>query len=311
MPYRLLKIAGPFAAFLAFFLLFSGSEGPQAQGAPRTCPAYPAFPDANCTGVLPGITRTNSGSITTSTAGQVIQNLNVTGRITVNHNNVTIRNVKITNPGGLAITNGCGSGRTGTLIEDVELDGTGNSTGASAVDCVNYTLRRANIHHFGEGPGGGNGILIEDSYLHDFTDQSASGAHQDGMQFESDDNNMVRHNTILMNRPNGHVLNAAIVFGGNTLNNTAEYNLVGGGGYTLYQGQAGGTFRHNRFTAVLVPAGYFGPVYANAVGPWSPEAPCDNLWADGPNVGQVVAGGGVLSCAQGAPSSPTNLRIVP
>lgn len=309
MPHRLSKIAVPSATLLVLFLLFWGSNGTKAQSGSR-CPAYPAFPDANCTGVLPGVTRTNSGSITTSSAGQVIQNLNITGRITVNHNNVTIRNVKITSPNGIAITN-IASGATGLLIEDVDLDGTGNTTGASAVDFRNYTLRRANIHDFGEGPGCGGGATMEDSYLHDFTDQSASGAHQDGVQCESDDNNIVRHNTILMNRPNGTVLNAAIVFGGNTLNNTAEYNLVGGGGYTLYQGQAGGTFRHNRWTEVLVPAGYFGPVYEPSnVGPWTPEAPCDNRWIDGPNLGRAVAGGGPLSCA-GSPAAPTNLRIVP
>src|SRR3954466_3550073 len=77
------------------------------------CPPYPAFPDANCTGVLPGVARTNSGSMTTSSNGQVIENLNVNGTITVRHSNVTIRNVKVTNPGGVAITNiGCGTACT-------------------------------------------------------------------------------------------------------------------------------------------------------------------------------------------------------
>jgi hypothetical protein len=273
---------------------------PSAAPMPRTCPPYPAFPDASCTGVLPGVTRTNSGSITTTSNGQVIQNLNVNGPIVVRHSNVTIRNVKVTNPGGVAISNiGCGGSCTNLLIEDVDLDGSGNTSGASAVDFDNYTLRRANIHQYGEGPGCGVNNVMEDNYMHDFTSFVAQGAHQDAIQCEDGNNNTVRHNTLLMNVNGG---NSAIVFGGNSTNNTAEYNLVGGGGYTLYQGQAGGTFRHNRWTAT--PPEQFGPIYnANLDGPWTPEAPCDNLWIDGPNAGKAVADGGPVSCSGTPPPS--------
>jgi hypothetical protein len=254
--------------------------------------------------VLPNVARTNSGSITTSYDGQVIANLNVNGRITVNHNNVTIRNVKVTNPGGVAITN-IGTKATGLLIEDVELDGTGNNGGHSAVDFNNYTLRRANIHHYGEGPGCGNNVLIEDSYMHSFTSFVSSGAHQDGIQCEYGNNVMVRHNTILMNVDGG---NAAITFGGPAVNCTAEYNLVAGGGFTLYQGQAGGTFRHNRF--MTSPKAGFGQVYQSSeMGPWTPEPPCGNLWFDGPNAGKAVTGGGPASCsAETTPAAPTDVR---
>jgi hypothetical protein len=41
------------------------------------------FPGAACTGVLAGIARANSGSISTSSDGQVIQNLNISGSITI------------------------------------------------------------------------------------------------------------------------------------------------------------------------------------------------------------------------------------
>src|SRR4051812_10728163 len=122
MLHRLINIAGPSLGVLALIVMFSGNQGTSAQSTSR-CAPYPAFPDASCTGVLPGVTRTSSGSITTTSAGQVIQNLNVSGRITVNHDNVTIRNVKITNPSGVAITN-ISSQSKNLLIEDVELDGT-------------------------------------------------------------------------------------------------------------------------------------------------------------------------------------------
>ena len=307
---KALKTSVLTASVLGLVIALSGTGGTGAQSASR-CAPFPSFPDASCTGVLPGVARTNSGSITTSSAGQVIQNLNVSGKIVVNHDNVTIRNVKITNPGGVAITNISSQSRN-LLIEDVELDGTGNSNGASAVDYYNYTLRRVHIHHYGEGPGCGDNVTMEDSYLHDFV--AFSGAHQDGIQCEFGGNNLIRHNTIIMNFINTNNGNAAIVFGGNTEDNTAEYNLLAGAAFTLYQGQAGGTFRHNRFR--VSPAAGFGQVYpSSAIGPWTPEAPCGNLWYDGPLAGQAVPGGGPVNCAGGttlppAPTAPTNVRVV-
>jgi hypothetical protein len=264
----------------------------------RSCPAFPSFPDANCTGVLPGVARTNSGSITTTSNGQVIENLNVNGDITVNHSNVIIRNVRVTINNGPAINNiNCPGGSTGCsfTIEDSELDGTGMTEGYSAIAFFNYTMRRVNIHGFGEGPGGGSNILIEDSYIHDFPVIS-TGAHTDGMQFEFGANNIVRHNTVIVCNAN----NAAIQIGnqvGNS-NNLVEMNLMGGGGYTLGigAGSGGNQQKNNRITTQCFPTGgYFGPTNSAA-------ATCGDRWYDGPNAGQLLSG---QSDCSGTPSTFT------
>jgi hypothetical protein len=260
------------------------------------CAPYPAFPDAACTGTLPGITRTASGSITTSFDGQVIENLNITGRIGVAHANVIIRNVRITNPGGVAVSNiSCGS-RCRYTLEDSELDGTGNTSGASALDYTSFTIRRCNIHHFGEGPGAGSNTVMEDNYLHDFTSFISQGAHQDGIQIEFGANNVIRHNRILMNVNGG---NAAIVIGNQSGNqgNLVEQNLVAGGGFTLY---AGGSMilRNNHISTVYYSqGGYYGPLY-----PGSAASRCGNRWFDGPNLGALLSGESVCVEASPAPS---------
>lgn len=266
----------------------------------RACPAFTdgttrdQFPDEDCTGVLPGVTRTSSGSITTSSNGQIIENLNVSGRITVQHDNVTIRNVRVTNPNGVAITN-IAAETDNLLIEDVELDGTGNATGASAVDFFNYTLRRANIHHYGEGPGCGNNNVIDEMYYHDPLDLESTGAHQDGVQCEGGNNNIVRHSAIILNFIGGGTFgNAAIVFGGDTSGNIAEYNLLAGGGFTLYPSRNPNYYRHNRFAVNLAPNG-FGDIYGGYT-ITSTLPPCDNRRFDGASANTAVSNGGNLTC---------------
>jgi hypothetical protein len=303
MSYRVLNCAVSSAVFVGLMVLLSGSDGMLAQSGSR-CPAYPAFPDAACTGTLPGVARTSSGSITTSSAGQVIQNLDINGRITVNHNNVTIRNVKITNPRGVAISN-IASGATGLLIEDVELDGTGNTSGASAVDFDNYILRRANIHHYGEGPGCRNNAVIEDSYMHTFTDFTSQGAHQDGIQCEFGRNNTIRHNTILMNVRGG---NAAVVIGNQPGNadNVVENNLLAGGGYTLYFGGTTGISRNNKFsTQFYSTSGGYGPKWYTGTPTY-----CGNRWYEGLNAGALLSGESACADTDPAPQPPTNVRII-
>lgn len=274
----------------------------------HVCPPYVngttrgEFPDENCTGVLPGIARTNSGPFTTSSNGQVIENLNISGTLTVNHSNVYIHNVKFTGVDEPLISN-ISNSSTSFTAEDIEVDGTGTwTTGEfSAVNFYHFTVRRANIHHVAEGFGCDDGILIEDSYLHDFQDVSATDAHQDGIQCEGGNNSVIRHNTIIGKYLNGNPINnSAFVFGGATTGNQAEYNLVSGGGWTVYPATAGSPsyLRHNRWSVLLGPPGTFGAIYNGYAGPTDK---CDNLWFDGANAGTAVTDGGPSSCPEPEP----------
>ena len=282
---------------LVFVCLWSSRTN--AQGASR-CPAYPAFPDANCTGVLPGVARSTTGGFSTSSQGQVIQNLDVNGSIQVVHNNVTIRNVRFRS-GGQAIT--LNPSNSGLVVEDCEIDGTGATDGASAIGDLNYTIRRCNIHHIGEGPRSNGNVLIEDNYLHDFINFIAQGAHQDCFQITSGANTVIRHNRCLMNVDGG---NAAIQTGSFEGSNLLfENNLLGGGGYTVYCGQglySNVTVRDNHISTAIWPnGGYYGP-FVNC----GNATMSGNRWHDGPKAGQFIGPAGSTSTP---PAPPTNVRI--
>jgi hypothetical protein len=232
---------------------------------PTTRPPAPApsgaFPNASNTG--PTGSLTPSGSIVTSANGQVIQNLDINGEIRVNHSNVVIRNVRIRSNGGNAIYL---NGVSNLLVEDCELDGQ-NRNSEAAIGEHNYTMRRCEIHNFGEGPRINGNVTLEDNYIHSFADFNHEGAHQDCIQQTSGYNVVIRHNTCLMDVESG---NAALMIGsfegGNVL---VENNLFAGGGYTVYGGSAVGwspnytnvTIRNNRFSTMYFPrSGFHGPI---------------------------------------------------
>ena len=233
-----------------------------AAPAPTTqAPSSGGFPNASNTGVPAGVTLKPSGSITVTQNGTVIDGLDVSGSIRVQANNVTIKRTRIRNPGGQAIT--VSPSTSGTVIEDVELDGTGNKDSSSAVGDSNYTIRRAHIHHFGEGPRANGNVLIEDSYMHSFLNFIAQGAHQDVIQSTGGSNLTFRHNTMLMNVDGG---NAAIMIGTYTGSNLLiDNNLLAGGGYTVYGGDSHNwtnvRITNNRFSTMFYPkSGYHGPL---------------------------------------------------
>ena len=61
------------AALSAAGLMFFTPSTPSAEGAPAQCPAYPAFPNAGCTGVPPGTALTElDGDIVVTTDGEVV-----------------------------------------------------------------------------------------------------------------------------------------------------------------------------------------------------------------------------------------------
>jgi hypothetical protein len=74
----------------------------------------------------PALSLTPSGSVTTSANGQVIQNLDIVGNITVNHNDVVIRNNRIRHAGGNGIV---ANTRTNITIRNVEFINTSAAAG--------------------------------------------------------------------------------------------------------------------------------------------------------------------------------------
>ena len=76
--------------------------------------AVAGFPDAATTGVPAGVILTPSGGLIINTSGVVIEGLDIQGMVTINADNVTLKNCKITS-GSWAVVN-ITSGSTGVVI---------------------------------------------------------------------------------------------------------------------------------------------------------------------------------------------------
>jgi chitodextrinase len=216
---------------------------------PSGC-ALPAYPDASCTGVPAGTTLTpRQGPITITTPGAVLQNLDITytgsdSAVSVNAQNVTIRNVRIRSNGiSLIQVNTGGS----LLIEDSELINrpvAGQPNCHNGIATGNYTARRLEITGCENGAEMFRGnVVFEDNYVHDLDTVGPSyyfgnaAPHADGVQLNGGASNIViRHNTIDP-IPSGHTGGTSGIIGNTSGDNVRiEDNTIDGGGssYAVY-----------------------------------------------------------------------------
>lgn len=225
-----------------------GTPTPTSSPGARSCPAWPAVPDASCTGVPAGYSlAVVSGNLATTANGQLIDGKQVTGDINIGHNIVTITNSRVK---GLINLNG----HSGIVIRDVDLGPdacpAASNGGFRAVDGSDgYTLQRVHIHHHPADMlviGGGSPVVIQDSLL-DKTCYYA-GDHLDTIQWY--DPGAVGHITIVHNNIDVRTVNSsdygnAAIFwadgagAGTTL--MAYNNRLAGGNVTtaLYDAVAG------------------------------------------------------------------------
>jgi hypothetical protein len=247
----------------------------------RGCAAAPSrcgYPDATTTGVRPQVTlRRYARPVTITTDGATFQNA-VVPSLEVQADNVTIRNVRITDTG-----EGWGIGLRGTRnthIDHVEIlpagarllvgikDVTGSSTGTTITHTeIARTTTGIQTH---EG-------LIADNYIHDMALQE--GDHLNGTTSNGSTEPLtIRHNTILNQHDQTDAISLFQDFGPEG-NRTITDNLLAGGGYTIYAGGYGPhpTFNikitHNRISRIYFPqGGSYGPLAKWEDGP-------GNLWA--------------------------------
>lgn len=203
---------------------------PPATGA-QSCPPYPAFPNADCTGVPNGTQLTVvNGDVTLETAGMVYDAKDVRGTMYVRANNITIKRTKAKN--GIQIR--AWEGISGLVIEDSEIGPDSGSGGDDGVAFYNYTCRRCDIHGFSDGAKVNGNVLIEDSWIHGLYQKS--GDHNDGLQNHGGGGNVtIRHSNIDVRPSNvSDKGNAAIFMADNpTGTMTVDNNLLAGGQYTL------------------------------------------------------------------------------
>ena len=207
-------------------------------GWPATSSILDGYPGAATTGVPLGTTLTASGLITTTAPSQVITAKDISGQVTIAHNNCTLQNSRITNAGFACVS--VQDGITGAIIQDCEMNGlSGEGTrGISG----GGTFKRNNIHHCEDGIYiRGSNTLIEDNYIHTM-DAEPTDPHYDGIVNDGGFGSItIRHNTVI----NSHVQTSCVMMDndfGPITTVLVENNYLSGGGYNLYvDGQFSGT----------------------------------------------------------------------
>ena len=232
-------------------------------------PSACGYPDATNTGITPVTTLRTLGSQTITKDGTVLENATINGNIEIEANNVTIRNVRITETGdtwGIGLRH-----TTNTTIDHVQIsrgNGTrlevgikdvyGDATGTSILHSdISGTSTAIQTH---EG-------LVQDNYVHDLA--MNTGDHVNGFTSNGATTPLtINHNTIFNQISQTDAISLFQDFGLEA-NRTITNNLIAGGGYTLYAGAGSQGASHNititgnRFSRLYYPnGGSYGPATA-------------------------------------------------
>ena len=209
---------------------------------------------------------TPSGSITTSSDGQVIDRVDVIGGITIRHNNVTIRNSRINYTGnyGVRVESVNGVCPKGTVIQNVEIDGSlaaDDHSPAYDAGC-GYTFDRVHLHNAGRAIHLYGSSVVTNSYLVNDT-YGPSGAHREPLLIYGSDK-VIRNNVLICDVPQGGCSAALAIYGqvypprnilveGNWLAATAAYCAYGGATHEYASQAANIDFFDNAFSMSLTP----------------------------------------------------------
>jgi hypothetical protein len=225
--------------------------------------ASTGFPDATNTGVPAGVTLTPYyGDLVITTAGAVIEGLDIHGSVTIAADNVTLLNCKVTTSEQFVVNS---RGATGTIVQNCELNGLGGTSNSMGIIGGQGTFQGNNIYNVENGINvEASGVLIKDNYIHSL---SASGSpHYDGIQMSGGFNDItILHNTVIA-VSDGISGNAAVYatndFGG--INNVVvEDNQLIGGAFTCfvdYKPAKAGTLTGIQFTNNVISPGWWGYV---------------------------------------------------
>jgi hypothetical protein len=218
----------------------SPSGGASVVGGPVTrhtdCVTSPhscGFPDAtntgaNCSALAP------SGSITVTSNGAVVEGKNISGSVTVQASDVTIRNDCVTSSDIYPVHFVSGSGLT---VEDTTITGTGHGCDRAVEPAGNgAVMDRLNVSGCEDGIQMYDHDVLENSYIHDLAFTSSS--HNDGVQQNGGSDDVVKNNTIFNPHNQTSCVNFTTDFGGIS-NITITGNLLNGGNYTVYSRSGG------------------------------------------------------------------------
>ena len=150
----------------------TSTEGgaPSASG---RCPAFPAMPNAACTGYVAGTTlaKCGEGRIVLSTAGKTSADCLFDGEVIVMAKDITIKNSLVKG----RVDAGDQMPGNNLVLEDVEIDGSGSGAtyNVPSLGATGFSCTRCNIHGGGHGVSAQAKARVVDSWIHDFTAVSA------------------------------------------------------------------------------------------------------------------------------------------
>jgi hypothetical protein len=238
-----------------------GAAVPAALAAPASAAttagaATSSAPDATTTGVPAGVALTTyNGDLTISTAGAVIDGLDVHGFVKVTAPNVTIKNSIIrgkatTKTAPLLTSATAGASVT---IQDSELFAAVPSGWIDGIRGYNITAKRVNIHDVIDAMHiYGDNVSLEASYLHDNVhfqsdpNQGGTPSHDDSIQIQKGNNIRIVGNNI------SGAFNTGVQVTqdqGVVSNVTIDKNTMDGGGCTINLAEKGkGAFQGMKVT---------------------------------------------------------------
>lgn len=246
----------------------SASNTPSVSGSTLTY--YPNFP-SNSTPSTTTLTL-HSGDLNTTSNGQVISDLEITGTVNIRHDDVQISRCYVHNSGFFGIDAEPGAVTNGhpAIIEDCLISSAG--PGTTGVLNSNITVRRCRIRDSENGADLGANVLIEYCFIYPLYNGGA--AHADGIQTQSGgaaSNITIRENTIYSrgNDDGGTEVNGTsciICAVGTTsfTDITISHNFFAGGAYSLYGPQS------TTGTRVSIVNNHFSTLFGANVGEFGP-----------------------------------------
>lgn len=232
-------------------------------------PNLEGYTNACNTGVRHVCTSTHNGDFITSSDGQTIQSLCINGALVINHNNVTVRDVRIapTSPQLylLDIGKNAATCPTGLNIEYTEVDnsGVGNLDWGMYQRCTPATgvhrFDHVKIENIGRGALIEGNIVITNMYI--YAQYDAPEAHRTALSSHGGDNfNVSNSSFICVNTNCSSSVNMYSDYAPIT-NYTLENNVLSGGSICLRAGSSHqyGAQTHdikilnNRFSTVYAP----------------------------------------------------------
>ncbi|ACV80762.1 hypothetical protein Namu_4479 [Nakamurella multipartita DSM 44233] len=257
----------------------SSSPSKEARGVPPPSAGFPpnlaGFPSPENTG--PRSTGPEiAGPIATSSSGQVIEDVTVDGNITIQHDDVVVRDVRVMGTGNYMINirpKSDGACPANIRIEFVEIDGENAPSEAIAVygseaNC-GFTFDHSKIVDTGRGIRMGSNVAVSNSYI--YVNRTWDGAHRTALSDNGGSNLQIKNNTLFCELPGCSAALSLygslapienVLIEGNLMSTTGQY-CIHGGSVSSKDFPSGSNIRivNNRFSTSLgARCGKAGPV---------------------------------------------------